>query len=264
MSRLLLPEHAGAPEPAAGTASQARAAPAAAEQSPDPSREGRDRRAPASVPHPPAPRPLPRGGHRRGASGPAAEAAPKAAPRAARHGKPAATAAPPGRGTTAPGDALPDPHAVLPRPGSAGSPALPRSPSSAAQLTVIPHKPESHFPADGAALLYSAQHRHRSPPHHPRRGGVQGAGIFRKQSIWVLLSLERELGNPTAKTSQRSGVSTSPAARGEGPSRGSVQPGAEHPRLQLLVPSAGASPARPAPKRRPRDTAGAAKPVRWL
>ena len=97
----------------------------------------------------------------------------------------------------------------------AGSPGLPRSLLSTAQLTVIPCKPESHFPADGAALLYSAQHSHHSPPHHPRRGGVQGAGIFHKQSIWVLLSLERESWEtPGRRPHSRFGVSTSPAARG--------------------------------------------------
>lgn len=63
-------------------------------------------------------------------------------------------------------------------------------------------QPSRHFPAAGATFLYSAQHSHRSPSHHPRRAGAQGAGIFRELSIWVLLSLERELGNPTAKSPQ--------------------------------------------------------------
>lgn len=160
-------------------------------------------------PPPPSPRthgsaPVPCRWHHRGAFGPATRVAPRAAQREAGSCCSPAGLRDPVSSTDPRGMPMGGrsclTHGLARVP--AGFPGLPRSPSSAAQFTVIPCKPESHFPADGAAFLYSAQHSHRSPPRHPRCGGAQGAERFRKQSIRVLLSLERELGNPTAKTSE--------------------------------------------------------------
>lgn len=82
------------------------------------------------------------------------------------------------------------------------------------------------------------------------------------QNIWVLLSLERELGNPTERTSQPRWSQHFPCSEGEGPSRGSMQPCAKHPQLQLPVPSI--SIPHPALKHQPQDKASTWKPARRL
>lgn len=67
-----------------------------------------------------------------------------------------------------------------------------------------------HFTVRGAAPSPLAAGR-------PHAAGAQGEGIFRTQCIWVLLSLERRLGNPTAKPSQPVWSQHFPCSRRGGP-----------------------------------------------
>lgn len=169
---------------------------------------------------------------------------------------------PPGRGSALPrgcwwdgGPARPTAHHACP--GFHRLLGLLQSPASTAQFTVIPCKPESHFPADGAALLYAAQHSHRSPP-TPWRS-IRSKGFFASRVSGFCYHSRESWETPRRRSRSCSGVNTSPAAKGEGPSRGSMQPHAEHPWLQLHVPNAGTSIPCPALKHQPWDKAGALK-----
>lgn len=128
------------------------------------------------------------------------------------------------------------------------------------RLTVIPCRAKSHFPADGAALLYAAHGTvtaHRPAAHAGQEYKEQG--FFREQGIWVLLSLERELGNPTARTSQPVWSQHFPCgARGRSLQRLRVTHGAEH------HPPWGHSPPRGTGVVLQRDKTGALKPVTQL
>lgn len=175
-----------------------------------------------------------------------------------RSGKPAAAAAPPGRGTGAPaqaprgcrregGPAQPTRHPAVPR--------LPLAPQGcreacraqpSLQEFLANHKVISQL----TGPLYCTQHSTvttRCPTTHAVEG-YKEQGFFASRVSEFCYHSRESWETPRRRPHSRFGVSTSPAARGEGPSRGSTQPCVEHPQLQLPIPSTGASTPHPAPE----------------